>query len=286
MKKLYLVLTTVAALLITTIAAGQCPSGIAYPFKYSTNCYVYVYGTLSNADINVYSGVTRINTTEGQTDTTGAGVVFFTCSQTITRILMTRPDGTVCDISGARIATLATLPVKISSFRAQLSASGTASLEWSSAFELQSEKYLVQRSLDGRTYTTIGEVAAAGNSMQTINYSFDDAQLGDRAAYYRLQMKDIDGKVDYSRSIYVNNKRSLPGSGSFKIFPNPFRAEVQLVGISAADVNRKSIRVYNAAGKEIGFSVTGANAITIDASAPRGVYMLRVDGKTFKLIKE
>ena len=61
---------------------------------------------------------------------------------------------------------------------------------------------------------------------------------------------------------------------------------MQIVGISAADVNRRSIRLYNAAGKEIGFSVTGSNAITIDASAPSGIYILRVMDKTFKLVKE
>ena len=286
MKKLYLYLTMSAALLITTNAKSQCPNpnGLAFPFKYTTQCYVHVVNTLPNADINVYAGVTRINTTEGQTEADGTGTVFYNCSQTITRVLMTKPDGSVCEISGNQIAVLATLPIKLSSFKARIKGNNTAALEWTSSFELQSEKYYVQRSIDGRTYTTIGTVNAAGNSMQALRYNFDDGQLGERAAFYRLQMVDIDGRTEASKAVYVNNK--MAASGSFSVFPNPFRSDLQITGITAADVNRKSIRVYNAAGKEFGFTVTGANAITIDANAPRGIYILRVQDKTFKLVKE
>jgi hypothetical protein len=287
MKKLYLLLTAVTAL-ITTTTMAQCPNpnGFAYPFKYSGECYVFVTNTLPNADINVFNGTTRINTTEAQTDANGQGSVFFNCAQTITRVIMTTNTSTTCEISGNNIAVLTVLPIKLSDFKAQVKGNSTAAIQWTSEFEVGSEKYVVERSLDGVTYTAIGEVAAAKNSMEKRRYNFDDAELGDRAAYYRLQMVDLDGKKDLSRTIYVNNKRSTTAPGTFNVFPNPFKSDVQLVGVNASDVNRKSIRVYNVAGKEIGYTVTGANAITIDASAPRGVYILRVQEKTFKLVKE
>lgn len=288
MKKLYLLLTAVMAL-ITTTTKAQCPNpnGFAFPFKYSGQCYVFVTNTLPNADINVFNGVTKINTTAGQTDAVGQGTAFFNCAQTITRVIMTRADGSVCEISGARIAVLTVLPIKLSDFKAQVKGTSTAAIQWTSEFEVGSEKYVVERSLDGVTYTSIGEVEAAKNSMEKRRYTFDDAELGERAAYYRLQMVDLDGKRDLSKTIYVNNRRStVTGSTTFNVFPNPFKSDVQLIGVNASDVNRKSIRVYNVAGKEIGFTVTGANAITIDASAPRGVYILRVQERTFKLIKE
>lgn len=286
MKKLYLLFSTVLAL-ITTTATAQCPNpnGFAFPFKYSTQCYVFVTNTLPNADINVYNGATRINTTESQTQADGSGTVFYDCSQNITRVLLTRADGSVCEITGNRIAVLTVLPIKLSDFRVQVKGNSTAAIQWISEFEVNSDKYVVERSLDGETYSPIGTVAAARNSMGKKHYSFDDAQLGDRAAWYRLQMVDIDGRKENTKSIYVNNKRSNAVT-SFKVFPNPFRTDVQLVGIGAADVNRRSIRIYNAAGKEIGFTVTGANAITIDANAPRGIYLLRINEKTIKLVKE
>lgn len=286
MKKLYLSFTTVMALLISTIATAQCPNGFAFPFKYSGSCYVFVTNTLTNADINVYAGVTRINTTEAQTNATGQGTVFFDCSQTITRVVLTRPDGTACEISGANIAVLATLPVKLSDFKARLNGATQATIQWTTEFELESAKYYVQRSIDGTNYTTIGTINAAGNSLESKRYTFDDLQLGERAAYYRLQMVDIDGKSSLSKTIYVNNRKGNIGNGPLRVFPNPFKSDLQLVGISASDVNRKGIRLYNVAGKEIGFTVTGANAITIDASAPSGVYVLRVQDKYFKLVKE
>jgi hypothetical protein len=286
MKKLYLLFMAVTAFITTTTAQCPNPNGKALPFNYPTECYVYVTMTLPNADINVYNGVTRINTTDGQTDALGAGMVFYNCATPITLILLTRPDGTVCEISGDDIGVPATLPVKLSAFNAQLKSNGSVSIQWASEFEVESEKFVVQRSLDGVNYTNIGEVASAGFSMSTKRYSLDDAQLGERDAYYRLNMVDIDGKSEFSKSIYVNNRKGNAGNASLKVFPNPFRADIQIVGVSASEVNRRNIKVYTVAGKEINYTISGSNAITLDNRAPRGVYILRIHDKTFKLIKE
>jgi hypothetical protein len=288
MKKFYLIFTTVFALLITTTVSAQCPNpnGLAFPFKYGQGCFVFVTNTLPNADINVYDGVTKINTSAGKTGANGQGSANYDCSHTVTKVLMTLQDGTVCEISGNNIAVLATLPVKLSDFNAKLKGSGAATISWTSEYELESEKYVVQRSVDGRNFVNIGELPSAGSAVERRRYSLDDANLGDNAVFYRLLMVDIDGKTSLSKVIYVNNKKGSFGKGTLKIFPNPFKSDLQLIGISAADVNRRSIRLYNVAGKEIGFTVTGANAISIDANAPSGVYVLRVNDKTFKLVKE
>jgi hypothetical protein len=265
--------------------AQPCPNGRVLPFKYNSGCYVHIINGLPNADISVYdASFVRINTTEGETDANGSGVVFYDCSKTPFHIAMSTPGGIVQDISNDCIAALAVLPIKLSDFKVQVKNNNTASIQWASSFELDSYKYIVLRSTDGINYTPISEVAASGNSLRTLGYKFDDVTLGNGAAFYRLKMVDMDGRTELSKVIYINNKKGA--GGTLSVFPNPFRSDIQLVGVTTGDINKKTIRVYAASGKEVNYSVTGANAITIDPSVPRGVYILRVKEQTYKLIKE
>jgi Secretion system C-terminal sorting domain len=285
MKKIYFFVVCFIALSVTVNAQSTCtmPNGFGFPFKYSGGCYVFVTGTMANADINVYSGTTKINATIGaKTGNDGTGVAFFTCGQTITKIIITLPGGAACEISGDHLAALANLPVKLSRLQATLKGETTVGLKWTSVFELDSYKYLVERSTDGRSYTTIGQVDASGSSMLSHDYGYDDAQVGNGVAYYRLKMVDIDGKYDYSTVVYVNNKKGV-SSEVLSVFPNPFKAEIQLRGVSSGDINSKNIKVFNVTGKEVKYSVSGANAIRIDPNAPTGVYILKVQTQNQKV---
>ncbi|HET9276707.1 MAG TPA: T9SS type A sorting domain-containing protein, partial [Flavitalea sp.] len=88
----------------------------------------------------------------------------------------------------------------------------------------------------------------------------------------------------YTKIIYLNN--GVASIGALSVFPNPFRSEVQLKGVTASDVNSKNIKIYNAMGSEVNYRVVGGNSIAIDPSLPRGVYILRLKGEVFKLFKE
>lgn len=287
MKKLYLYALAVVALFGSASAYGQCPNGLAFPIKYSSGCFVFVTAALPDADILVFSDLENITETAGTTNAEGTGTVFYECGRTITRILLTREDGTVCEIPANRIAAESPLPtpIKLGSFKAVVRDNNKPTLEWTSLLELESSKYIVERSLNGDSYQAIGEIEAAGNSYSTLRYSFTDASLGAQDAYYRLKMVDIDGSFEYSHTVYVNLSKN-GSAGALKVFPNPFKSTVQLGGISAADVNRNNIRVYTLTGQQVNFTVSGANAITIDAGVPAGIYILRVKDKTFRLLKE
>jgi hypothetical protein len=176
----------------------------------------------------------------------------------------------------------APLPIKLSAFNASLKGSGVL-LNWTSEAESQASHYGVEKSGDGKNFTTIGSVKAAGNSATPLKYSYDDKNFAG-TGYYRLKLVDLDGKSSFSKVIYVNG-----GSGAgttLSVFPNPFRSDVQLKGINASDVNKNNIRVFNVAGKEVSYQVTGANSIAIDANLPKGVYILQVKDQRYKMVKE
>ncbi|MBC8034409.1 MAG: T9SS type A sorting domain-containing protein, partial [Chitinophagaceae bacterium] len=60
---------------------------------------------------------------------------------------------------------------------------------------------------------------------------------------------------------------------------------VQLIGITSAELNSGTVVVFNSFGQRVNYRIAGANAIEIDPSAARGVYILKVKSQTFKLIK-
>ncbi|MFT3825192.1 MAG: T9SS type A sorting domain-containing protein [Chitinophagaceae bacterium] len=254
--------------------------------KTNALCLLQAPKLMANANIHVYNGVTRVNITESKIDADGYGTIFFDCSVTaITSVILTKSDGSVCSVAKiAAITETSTLPIFLSSFKASVKNNGTAELTWASSMEIDSKHFVVQRSTDGKNYIDLATVAAGGNTKLTNTYQYTDLQLGNSAVYYRLKMVDIDEKFEYSKVVYVNNKNG--NTTSLSIFPNPFRSDVQLVGVAAADVNKQNIRIYDVAGKQVNFSITGSNAISIDPNAPRGIYILRVKEQNFKLVKE
>jgi len=90
-----------------------------------------------------------------------------------------------------------TLPVNFTSFTVTKNAD-QALLKWQTAQEQNSANFFVERSGDGKTYSTIGSVPAAGNSSTPRNYSFTDPALLQGSNYYRLRETDLDGRSMYS----------------------------------------------------------------------------------------
>jgi hypothetical protein len=175
------------------------------------------------------------------------------------------------------------LPVKLTSFTGRLKTDNSVTLDWATAIEEASLQYEVQRSTDGKYFEKVGTLKAAGTSLTTIKYTFEDQLPSNGAYFYRLKQIDIDGKFEYSKVVYVNSKK---GSGVItKVFPNPFKGEVQLIGATSSDLTPNNVQVFNIAGQRVTYRFMGANSILIDPSAPDGIYVLKVKGHTYKLEK-
>lgn len=193
-------------------------------------------------------------------------------------------NGTIEDCQITNIIAAGPLPMKLTSFNGRLETETSVDLAWTSVVEMDSYKYEVERSADGKNYIKVGTIKAAGASNEAIKYSFKDPLPGSGAYYYRLKQVDIDGKFEYSKSVYVNSKRG--SSAVTKVFPNPFISEIQLIGATSADLNMPgNVKVFNMTGQMIKWRITGANAIAIDESAPKGMYLIKIGEATHKLVK-
>jgi Concanavalin A-like lectin/glucanases superfamily len=89
------------------------------------------------------------------------------------------------------------LPVTLTGFTATPH-DNQAILQWETAQEENSNFFAIERSTDGHSFTTIGTVAAAGNSATPRDYSFTDLAPQQTNDYYRLRQTDLDGNFAYS----------------------------------------------------------------------------------------
>ena len=141
----------------------------------------------------------------------------------------------------------ATLPVEWLSFDAILFR-GDANITWSTAVELNSDYFQVERSTDGMMYQALGTVNAAGTTFNQSDYRFTDPGIGSfgkQRIYYRIKQVDINGTFDYSN---VEELR-LDGTGSelsLSVSPNPATEYATLL---MSHSGQATVRVMNAAGQ-------------------------------------
>ena len=121
------------------------------------------------------------------------------------------------------------LPVELIHFDAQAAANHTADLDWATASEINNNYFDVERSYDGITFETVGNVTGNGTTNQFVEYSFTDKSIATRqnTAYYRLKQVDFDGEYEYSGMRVVRfdgNAEML----EIAAYPNPFNQEVTI----------------------------------------------------------
>jgi hypothetical protein len=125
------------------------------------------------------------------------------------------------------IATAIVLPLTLTNFSGQRTANSVL-LDWTTVSEQNTSYFDIQRGSDGKTWSDIGQVAAAGNSTQPVNYHYTDTLplTAVTAWFYRLEMTDIDGQSTYSPVLAIGG--NVPSGLSLTAYPNPFRQQLTL----------------------------------------------------------
>jgi hypothetical protein len=288
MKKIYAIVLFLAVVSIGYSQQNCVGIPVVRNISYFVNgqqiCAVYVDNMLPNSPVTLFGpNLSIIPTTSGQTvttDATGYACYVYPCGQGPVRVVTCNQNG----CCSALVPFASTLPIRLDAVNAKLK-NDVVTIEWSSVFEIDAEKYVVERSTDGRNFISIGEVAAAGSSYKTLQYSFTDTRIEKgNSYYYRLRLQDFGGSYEYSKVSYVNNKA---GSGTvLSVFPNPFVADIQVVGLTQSQMNIANIRVFDMTGRAVNYTFSGANEITIDPAAPKGVYILKALNQTFRVVKQ
>lgn len=188
---------------------------------------------------------------------------------------------------------LTPLPVEIVSFDANL-LDHRVELTWETASERNCDRFDIQRSLDGTSFETIGQVSSksiAGSSSEKLSYNFIDVTPG-ALNYYRLTQVDLDGKLSISEVLKVEN----PNAGTvFNLYPNPTANNLQLSYFTTKS-SKVDIRVMNLTGGVVKrlevVSGTGNNGNSLSiGDLPNGLYLVQIDlngknAETIRVVKQ
>ena len=160
-------------------------------------------------------------------------------------------------------------------------------LEWTTATEQNSSHFQMERSFNGRDFTDIGTVAAAGNSTSLKHYQYYDRnidKLNREFMYYRLRSVDLDNTFKRSSIVKLRYK---PGKQTPTIlYPDPTKGQITIV-IGDNKLIGTNALFYDESGRMVqALKITGLQQVHDISSFPNGVYFIRFQNKEeLKVVK-
>jgi 1,4-alpha-glucan branching enzyme len=180
------------------------------------------------------------------------------------------------------------LPVTITNFSGRKGTNGNI-LTWDVASEINLLDYELQKSTDGKTFSTITVINATGKN----TYSYTDEEGNNLApiVYYRLKSVDMNGKFNFSSIISI---KSSATEWSAQVNPNPVDKTLKL-HIQSPIADKGTLLITDLTGRKMLRQTLvinpGNNSFEIYDSAKfgRGVYLLSIlasqKTQTIKVIK-
>ena len=170
---------------------------------------------------------------------------------------------------GTAVVSCTPLPVELIAFDATVGGA-RVSLEWTTASELNSLHFEVERSADMVAWEKIDHVQAMGNAHAQTGYASTDHAPLPGMSYYRLRMVDLDGSFTLSpvRSVRMTEDKLVchpnPTCGSFTVLDVPEGATIEVL-----DMLGRSIAV------EVRMDPLRKASVDLRSPAP-GLYTVRM----------
>jgi hypothetical protein len=168
------------------------------------------------------------------------------------------------------------LPVSLTAF--DVRATGTAATcTWATASETTNDHFVVERSLDGATFTAIGTVKGQGTHAATTDYRFEDAtagRLGAPAVYYRLQQVDANGQATYSPV------RTVSFGAALALYPTPTLGNEATLDLTSLAPQPYRTQVLDLTGRVLlTHAFVGGQVHAFDVQhLPAGAYVVVITG--------
>jgi len=189
-------------------------------------------------------------------------------------------DGSITNnglIGGSTGNDLGTLPVEVLYFEGSVDAQNHGILEWATTSEENFDFFTVERSMDGVTFQDAGQIGGAGNSKETLYYTYIDETKINGTVYYRLKATDIDGFVEYHGVVSLHAE----GEEGIIVFPNPSNGKSFKLTNNFSGNGVIVLEVFDMSGRVIySKSVNfGQNTISFPNRLDKGNYFVIVRNK-------
>ncbi len=155
-----------------------------------------------------------------------------------------------------------------------------AKIIWSTASETENAGFDIQRSTDGKSFTTVGFVKGNGTKSSASGYAYTDANVFNTTRfpliYYRLAQKDFNGKIVYSAVVSVHKDEQTTTTET--VFPNPFSNGIY-IETAAPQGSYLNIKVTDLQGKtlhESNITIPASGLVDMSelADLPKGIYFI------------
>lgn len=261
-----------------TFSTGYVSIGLTaskHPSNSSTTDYIRRYWTVNSSGITGFSCEVSAKYADGDTSGTESnfyggkysGGNWVSLGQVNTGSNLV--TGTVTGFSDFTAGELTTFPVEWLNFTAKPEGS-FVQLDWSTASELNSDYFAIERSTDQASWMGLGEVNAARYSSEVLRYQFEDSHPLDGKAYYRLRQVDLNGAYDFSNVVEI----TLIDSEMLTVYPNPVQ---EVLKIEVVDNQKMHAMMIDMQGRVVVETVliTGTNSLSV-SHLPAGIYTLRL----------
>jgi hypothetical protein len=174
---------------------------------------------------------------------------------------------------------LTVLPVTLINYTAVLFDNNKIAIKWATATEVNNDYFLLEKSSNGRTFTSFLKVLPTSNPTTKNDYQVIDNTPLNGLNYYRLTQVDKDGKqVIYGiKSIYILNNNT-----GIAIYPNPLKGTAFNITLGSTLTTKIPIKLVNMVGEIVFQSAIvpqGNNLKVVLPNKPScGIYILKVDG--------
>lgn len=164
-------------------------------------------------------------------------------------------------------------------------------VSWS-AVEINSDKYIIHRSLDGENFEPIATVTAKGdNGENQYTYIDDLNNFSNQVFYYKIESIDVDEKSYFTSIERIT--RDVLAQNSVSIFPNPISNQININFAEIPETELKAT-LYNALGQAVlseQINYPSKNEkIELPSAIAQGMYLLELHynktSKQFKLLKK
>ena len=186
----------------------------------------------------------------------------------------------VTGFSGFFMKGLQILPVSLLKFSGNEN-NGIVKLDWKTGSEVNAAHFNIQKSSNGKDFSTIGSMAASGRVTGAI-YEFDDQQPYKGQNFYRLESVDLNGTKQVSGTILINNTHLV--NIEMIIAPNPVYTQ-STITVSGDLKGMASINMYDLNGKRVSDIYSGklnsrSFSLNIDAGKiEKGIYIIELKMK-------
>jgi hypothetical protein len=230
-----------------------------------------VTGTINNGIVTLAITSAAGNTLSLLTDNSGYNT---TITGTVTSIV-TATTNTVFRGVALTPGTII-LPLQLLSFSAS-PLNNALQFSWKTATEQRTSHFEIEQSTDGRNFTSIANVAAAGNSSTQRSYAFTGT-LPTVITYYRLKMVDADGKFTTSSVVKIAPAKN--GFALGNVYPVPAKNTLTVEWTSSRSGNA-TLQLTDLSGRTLRTlsvnAATGFNQKVLDVQGlAAGQYLLQV----------